>query len=70
MGARKIRVTETRVVEYEPDFEDSVFYSSLEEPTLEAAIAADQKDYVKGELALIDLGEVNTAISWEIIEVD
>lgn len=72
MGVKKIRVTETRVVEYVPDWNDT-FYSNLPEKNLEAAMEVDKEDYAKGDLALDDLrdtGEYTETVTWEIVEVE
>lgn len=65
-----IRVTETRVAEYVPDFAEE-FYSKLEEHTLEAAIEADKVDYAKGDVTVNELDPKATLTTvWEIVEVE
>lgn len=67
--ANRIRVTETRVVEYEPDLAADSFYTVNNITTIEDALAADKKDYDNGDITILELG-ISSSVStvWEIID--
>lgn len=67
---RRIRVTETRIVEYVPDFNDA-YYKSHEITTLEAAMLADSLDVKNGNWTVQELGKTATYdVRFEITEED
>lgn len=67
--AKRIRVVETLVYEYEPDFQENC-YAANNITTVEAARDVDKADYEAGK---IELGELCYALptktaTWEIID--
>lgn len=67
---RKIRATETRVVEYVPNFDED-YYKSSKITTLEDAMLADSTDVRKGDWTVAELGDTVTYdVRFEIIEED
>lgn len=66
--ARKIRVTETIVYEYEPDFGADV-YKENEIETIEEALNFDHNDYDEGNVELSEIAAYsNKNAKWEIID--
>lgn len=67
---QKIRATETRVVEYIPDYNEA-FYKSNEITTLEEAMMSDAEDIKNGTWTVKELGDTVTYdVCFEIVEVD
>lgn len=68
---KKIRVTETRTVDYVPNFEEE-FYQENDVETLEEAIKADLESLRKGDVDLDGLAKelATMSFSMEIVEVD
>lgn len=67
---RKIRVTETRVLEYIPDYTEE-FYSSLNVTNIEDALEADAKSIRDKDINIDELGPmVEREIKFEIVEVE
>lgn len=67
---KKIRVTETTVTEYVPDFSEE-FYSSLNVTNIEEALKVDERSVKDKDISVDELGRmVSGTIVFEIVEVD
>ena len=66
-GEKMIRITQIKICEYNPDYEQG-YYKSEGITDIKAAFLLDQKDYETGQATLEELGEVTTEVTWEIID--
>lgn len=63
----KIRVVQTTVYEYVPDYDDD-FYLQSNITTLDGAMKVDIESLKKGETSIDEIAEeISTTFKWEII---
>jgi len=67
---KKIRVTETRIYEYTPDFDDEA-YQGAGINDLEAALEFDKECVLDGEVGPVELGDDLPRVIhvWEIVDL-
>lgn len=64
----RIRVTETRVLEYQPKLTEDSFYTENNIRTIEDALATDKKEYEEGGITVQELGsDITVSTVWEIV---
>lgn len=66
---KKIRVTETRVIEYIPQIgEDYNVYDEANITTIEEALELDKQEYKDDRFELLELGDPKVSVKWEIVD--